>query len=153
MTAVFEESNKSSESDNTPEEVATPALTPEQMLDALSIMKGADVIEQNSEELLRIRQTKLLASKTEAMFDKRDREEEYERGGLDPMRVYLRRMGRVALLSRDGEVEISRRIELAEVAFRTAATQQDPTAKRQDYARGREALDLAIERALSLIHI
>ena len=123
MTAVFEEPSKTApDAETPPEDVQTPALTPEQMLDALSIMKGADVIEQNSEELLRIRQTKLLASKTEAMFDKRDREEEYERGGLDPMRVYLRRMGRVALLSRDGEVEISRRIELAEIACIRAVT-------------------------------
>ena len=115
MTSVFEESTDA-KPEPPPEDVATPALTPEQMLDALSIMKGADVLEHNSEELLRRRQTRLLASKTEAMFDRRTNEEDYERGGLDPMRVYLRRMGRVALLSRDGEVEISRRIELAEVA-------------------------------------
>ncbi len=38
-------------------------------------------------------------------------------------------------------------LELAEVAFRTAATQQDTDAKRQDYARGRAALEQAIDRA------
>ena len=34
--------------------------------------------------------------------------------GGDPVRMYLRRMGRVALLSREGEVEIAKRIEAGE---------------------------------------
>ena len=47
--------------------------------------------------------------------DKEDREEEEEAESYaktnDPVRLYLRRMGSVALLSREGEVEISKRIE------------------------------------------
>ena len=37
-------------------------------------------------------------------------------GGADPVRIYLRQMGAVALLSREGEVEISQRIEEGELA-------------------------------------
>ena len=36
----------------------------------------------------------------------------------DPVRMYLRKMGSVALLSRDGEIEIARRIEEGELAIR-----------------------------------
>jgi len=47
--------------------------------------------------------------------DKEDRDEEEEAESYaktnDPVRLYLRRMGSVALLSREGEVEISKRIE------------------------------------------
>jgi len=47
--------------------------------------------------------------------DKDDREEEEDAESYaktnDPVRLYLRRMGSVALLSREGEVEISKRIE------------------------------------------
>ena len=34
-----------------------------------------------------------------------------QRVANDPVRVYLRKMGQVALLSRDGEVEIAKKIE------------------------------------------
>src|SRR4051794_25255296 len=47
--------------------------------------------------------------------DKDDRDEEEDAESYaktnDPVRLYLRRMGSVALLSREGEVEISKRIE------------------------------------------
>ncbi|MEY3210071.1 MAG: hypothetical protein RIT28_552, partial [Pseudomonadota bacterium] len=36
----------------------------------------------------------------------------------DPVRMYLRKMGRVSLLSRDGEIEIAKRIEEGETAAR-----------------------------------
>ncbi|MFP6654557.1 MAG: RNA polymerase sigma factor RpoD, partial [Myxococcota bacterium] len=36
-----------------------------------------------------------------------------DRGSFDPIRVYLREMGRVSLLTREGEVEIAQRIEVA----------------------------------------
>ncbi|MSP62008.1 MAG: RNA polymerase sigma factor RpoD [Myxococcales bacterium] len=36
----------------------------------------------------------------------------------DPVRMYLRKMGSVALLSRDGEIEIAQRIEVGELAIR-----------------------------------
>ena len=49
-------------------------------------------------------------------------EEEEERGRLDvlddPVRMYLKQMGQVPLLTREQEVEISKRIEAAEAEFR-----------------------------------
>ena len=43
---------------------------------------------------------------------KRERADE-DAGGVDPVRVYLREMGQVSLLTREGEVEIAQRIEQA----------------------------------------
>ena len=36
----------------------------------------------------------------------------------DPVRVYLRKMGGVSLLSREGEIEIAKRIEEGEITVR-----------------------------------
>ncbi|MHB1844038.1 MAG: RNA polymerase sigma factor RpoD [Deltaproteobacteria bacterium] len=52
-----------------------------------------------------------------------EREEEYEAGyskGNDPVRMYLRKMGSVSLLTREGEVEIAKRIEDGEKAVMRA---------------------------------
>jgi RNA polymerase primary sigma factor len=41
-------------------------------------------------------------------------EPEYAGRSIDPVRMYLRKMGQVALLTREGEVEIAKRIELGQ---------------------------------------
>lgn len=46
--------------------------------------------------------------------DAEDRAEEEAVKGNDPVRLYLRKMGRVSLLTREGEVEIAKRIENGE---------------------------------------
>lgn len=69
----------------------------------------------NPEAALLRRQERLLASRTDALFDRRRAPVEPERPGADPLRTYFRGMGRVGLLSRDGEVALARRIEVAEV--------------------------------------
>ena len=68
---------------------------------------------------LRKQREQMLASKTEAMFDRKDAREETYRS-TDPVRAYLRKMGTVSLLSRDGEIAIARRIEVGEVRTRRA---------------------------------
>jgi RNA polymerase primary sigma factor len=54
----------------------------------------------------------------EAKDDKEEKEEEEEDAGYgksnDPVRMYLRKMGSVSLLTREGEVEIAKRIEEGE---------------------------------------
>ena len=45
-----------------------------------------------------------------------------EGGSFDPVRVYLREMGQVSLLTREGEVEIAKRIEVAVDAHLAALT-------------------------------
>jgi len=56
-----------------------------------------------------------LKSESEKILDKEEEGEELEVGSFgrasDPVRMYLREMGSVSLLTRDGEVEIAKRIE------------------------------------------
>lgn len=52
--------------------------------------------------------------KEEADEDEEDAAEEDDVKGNDPVRLYLRKMGSVSLLTREGEVEIARRIEQGE---------------------------------------
>ena len=55
----------------------------------------------------------------EAVEEEEEEESEFEAGTLgrtsDPVRMYLREMGQVSLLTREGEVEIAKRIEEGEV--------------------------------------
>ncbi len=56
-------------------------------------------------------------SSNEEEFSKTETEEESDSSvgrSNDPVRIYLRKMGQVALLSRDGEVEIAKKIEMEE---------------------------------------
>ena len=72
----------------------------------------------DEETRLARKRTRLLASKTEAMFDKKERAQQPVESSQDPVRIYLRSMGSVALLSRDGEAALARRIEKAEIKSR-----------------------------------
>jgi RNA polymerase primary sigma factor len=52
------------------------------------------------------------ASRTRAYSaEEEDEEKFYNEEGLDPVKMYLKRIGNVTLLSREGEVEIAKRIE------------------------------------------
>jgi RNA polymerase primary sigma factor len=50
----------------------------------------------------------------EAQEEEEEEEEEEAAKTIDPVRLYLRKMGAVALLNREGEVEIAKRIEAGE---------------------------------------
>ena len=97
-------------------------LTPEQLNDVMYKLNEMGVEIVDSATALKRAQRAALASKTDAMFDRKIRREDvdYSGGRQDPLRVYLRKMGGVSLLSRDGEVDISRRIEKGETRARRA---------------------------------
>ncbi len=68
-----------------------------------------------------------LAPPTEKKSEKSDsgpaaRTAAEDSGGFDPVRVYLREMGQVSLLTREGEVEIAQRIEVVVDAHLSALT-------------------------------
>jgi len=94
-----------------------PKLEDSETLAALG-QPGLAQVDQNV--LLARQRTRLLASKTEAMFDKKERSTQPVESSQDPVRIYLRSMGAVALLSRDGEAALARRIEKGEVTTRRA---------------------------------
>ncbi len=73
-----------------------------------------------------------LEEKEDALDLKREREADEERGAVedyerarmdDPVRMYLRQMGQIPLLSRDEEIQLAKRIEDAEDRLKEAAYQ------------------------------
>src|SRR5262245_29664865 len=54
------------------------------------------------------------ANKAKAKGKRREREDSETSRTNDPVRMYLRKMGSVSLLTREGEVEIAKRIEQGE---------------------------------------
>ena len=96
--------------------LAPDAVSPEQLDDVMSIFGEMDI------EVVDANQRVALSAQAEdAPGDEREDSEaaydaEADMAGKtgDPVRMYLREMGNVSLLSRDGEVEIAKRIEEGE---------------------------------------
>ena len=83
------------------------SLTSEQIEDVMSMLSemGINVIENEEEE-----QSTEVTSKTKKATERADRTD-------DPVRMYLREMGSVDLLSREGEIAIAKRIEAGKEAM------------------------------------
>ncbi|MFN9001112.1 MAG: RNA polymerase sigma factor RpoD [Holosporales bacterium] len=83
-------------------------ISSEQIEDAMAVLAdmGINLVEAEDED-----EESVLATPAEDV-DESDAEELVEAGRTDdPVRMYLREMGRVELLSREGEIEIAKRIE------------------------------------------
>ena len=80
--------------------VLPPNFTPEDLDELLTTLKLAGIRVVDKED----------AASTSKTTPKDDESETAYRTN-DPVRVYLRRMGSVSLLTREGEVEIAKRIE------------------------------------------
>jgi len=82
-------------------------LSPEEFEGILVLLRGMDVeVIEDAEE-----------QKFKTQMEKEERERQSARVDVldDPVRMYLKQMGQVALLTREQEVEISKRIEEAEI--------------------------------------
>ena len=82
-------------------------LSPEEFEGILILLRGMDVeVIEDSEE-----------QKFKTQMEREERERQSARVDVldDPVRMYLKQMGQVALLTREQEVEISKRIEEAEI--------------------------------------
>ncbi len=105
-----------------PEDVASP-----EEIDELLTLLGKEHIE--------IVEKPTPASRLEEREEKESREEEapelVEVGQLDdPVKMYLRQMGQISLLTRDQELALAKRIEAAEFAYRDAVLDL-PIARRE----------------------
>ena len=93
--------------------LASDVVSPEQLDDVMSIFGEMDI------EVVDANQRVALSAQAEdgPVDEPEDSESEYDAEGDvagktgDPVRMYLREMGNVSLLSRDGEVEIAKKIE------------------------------------------
>jgi RNA polymerase primary sigma factor len=91
-------------------------VSPDQIDDVMSIFGEMDI------EVVDSHQRVTLTSQAEELIEEEDDEKEFEvevDGDMagktgDPVRMYLREMGTVSLLSREGEVEIAKKIEEGE---------------------------------------
>jgi RNA polymerase primary sigma factor len=82
---------------------------PEQIDQVLIFLSGMDIQVQNQAEVERQKERKKEAKELEGITKRT------EGGTDDPVRMYLKEMGSVPLLTREEEVEISKRIEKAQI--------------------------------------
>jgi len=94
-----------------------PDFSTEQIDDVMSMFGEMDIDLVDSSQKVKIPKMKLDLEEEEEIEGEQE-EMEYEPGVLgrtsDPVRMYLREMGSVSLLTREGEVEIAKRIEEGE---------------------------------------
>ncbi|MDD4456099.1 MAG: RNA polymerase sigma factor RpoD [Syntrophotalea acetylenica] len=92
-------------------------VSSDQLDDVMSLFGEMDIEVVDSEQKVSLPQTQG-AGDEEGGESGEEEETEYEAGTLgrtsDPVRMYLREMGQVSLLTREGEVEIAKRIEEGE---------------------------------------
>ncbi len=102
-------------------------VSSEQLEDVMSMFGEMDIEIVDSDD-------KVSATKEDDSEEEEESEVELEAGTLgrtnDPVRMYLREMGQVALLTREGEVEIAKRIEEGE-ALVTKVVMRTPIAVRE----------------------
>jgi RNA polymerase primary sigma factor len=98
--------------------VLPPGYMPEQLDELLTTLKLAGIRVVDREEAA-------------AQLNKKGKDDDPEAAYRtnDPVRVYLRKMGSVALLTREGEVEIAKRIESGQLKVRDAVL-ESPVAAR-----------------------
>ncbi len=91
--------------------VLPPGYLPEQLDEVLTTLKQIGIRVIDREEAAEVRRNSR---------SKRDEEDASYGRTNDPVRVYLRKMGSVSLLTREGEVEIAKRIEAGHLEMRDA---------------------------------
>jgi RNA polymerase primary sigma factor len=89
--------------------VLPPGYLPEQLDEVLTMLKMANIRVVDREE-----------AAAERKKDQKEGEGDNTYRTNDPVRVYLRKMGSVSLLTREGEVEIAKRIESGQLHVRDA---------------------------------
>src|SRR5512133_435118 len=92
-------------------------VSSDQIDDVMSMFGDMDIEIVDSAQKVKIPKIKMDLEEEEEHEGEQD-EVEFEPGTLgrtsDPVRMYLREMGSVSLLTREGEVEIAKRIEVGE---------------------------------------
>jgi RNA polymerase primary sigma factor len=96
-------------------------LTSDQMDDVMIMFGEMDIRVIDGASKAKLAVQKQLADKTNRLFEERRQHEadkDTSARSSDPVRMYLRKMGSVSLLSRDGEIQIAKRIEEGELEVR-----------------------------------
>lgn len=96
--------------DDINEALPESVISPDEMEGILILLRGMDIEIISAEDVDRVQ--------TQREREERRRREETDAVLDDPVRMYLKQMGQVPLLTREQEVEISKRIEEAEINSR-----------------------------------
>jgi RNA polymerase primary sigma factor len=112
-------------------------VSSDQLDDVMSMFGEMDIEVVDSEQKVSLRKNQ--NSEEDSSEEDSEEETEFEAGVLgrtsDPVRMYLREMGQVSLLTREGEVEIAKRIEDGE-ALVTRVIMKTPIAFKEVIALG-----------------
>ncbi len=113
-------------------------ISSDQLDDVMSMFGEMDIEVVDSEQKISLHKDRVLEEDLEAE-EEEEEESEFEAGVLgrtsDPVRMYLREMGQVSLLTREGEVEIAKRIEEGE-ALVTSVIMKSPIAFKEIISLG-----------------
>ncbi len=104
-------------------ELPETVVSPDDIEDVLQKLEGSNIAVADSDERL-IEQAAVVVADDEDVDEDLDLELDLSAGALektnDPVRLYLREMGVVPLLTREGEVAIAKRIERGQIKTRKA---------------------------------
>ncbi|WP_414718503.1 RNA polymerase sigma factor RpoD [Trichlorobacter sp.] len=96
-------------------DILPPDIATEQIEDVMGMFGDMDIEIVDSSQKVKIPKIKIDLEEGEEEAEGEAEEVEFEPGAIgrtsDPVRMYLREMGSVSLLTREGEVEIAKRIE------------------------------------------
>ncbi len=96
-------------------DILPPDVATEQLEDVMGLFGDMDIEVVDSAQKVKIPKVKVDLEEGEEDAEGESEEIEFEPGAIgrtsDPVRMYLREMGSVSLLTREGEVEIAKRIE------------------------------------------
>ncbi len=96
-------------------DILPPDVATEQLEDVMGLFGDMDIEVVDSAQKVKIPKVKVDLEEGEEEAEGESEEIEFEPGAIgrtsDPVRMYLREMGSVSLLTREGEVEIAKRIE------------------------------------------
>ncbi len=101
-------------------EIPENMMSPDDLEDVLERLEGANIpVAENDAALLERASTMALDEEEQEAADEEDLDLDLSAGALDksndPVRLYLREMGVVPLLTREGEVAIAKRIERGQI--------------------------------------
>src|SRR6185436_14546300 len=116
------------------QEIPANMMSADDLEDVLERLEGANIpVAENDASLLE-RATTLALDEEEEELDEDDLDLDLSAGTLDksndPVRLYLREMGIVPLLTREGEVAIAQRIERGQIKTRKAISRSPSAVKR-----------------------
>ncbi len=131
-------------------EIPENMMSPDDLEDVMERLEGANIsVAENDAQLLERASNMALDEETEEDVDEDELDLDLSAGALDksndPVRLYLREMGIVPLLTREGEVVIAKRIERGQIKTRKAITRSPIAVERllkigDDLAAGKASI-------------